>query len=130
MKIGIYDINLTEDLGIVRDILLRRGERGDVLNVEIPPNMKEIFEEHFANLYFKPAGYGWKLPEHIVGEYAFAMNASTEQHRIYSWSEVVGKRFSGTTVGIVRLSTHTGPRTIIIEDGGTFNREMFGNFAD
>jgi len=130
MKIGIYDINLTEDLDIVRDILLRRGERGDVLNVEIPPNMKEVFDEHLANQYFKPAGFGWRLPEHIVGEYAFAMNASTKQQRMYSWSEVVGKRFSGTTVGIVRLSTHTGPRTIIIEDGGTFNREMFGNFAD
>ena len=129
MKIGIYDINLTEDIDIIRHILLKRGERGDVLNVEIPPNMKEIFEEHFANQYFEPAGFKWKLPDHVVGEYAVAMSASPAHHRCYSWSEVVGKRFSGTTVGILRLSTHTGPRTIIINDGGTFNREMFGNFA-
>lgn len=126
MKIIISNINPT-DMETVRNIFLAQGKNSlKPLNVMIPPNMKSMFEAAFANRYWDKSELKWTLPKDVSEEYYFALDDSTEKDRSSSWGDLVGKH--GTVVcGIVRLSTHTGPRTIVIEECGEFQRQAYGN---
>ena len=127
MKIIISNINPT-DMETVRNILLEHGKKcWKPLNVQIPPNMKSMFEAAFANRYWSVSEMKWKLPSDVSGEFYFALDDSTEKNRDESWSDLIGHHRGEVVCGIVRLSTHAGPRTIVIEECGEFQRQAYGN---